>query len=99
MPDTGDHDGLRGDQWARQAVKCAEYNKTVNQHAMEEPRYVAGVGIGAQQTNYEVELATGMNDTDGCYHEEAFKAPCLENSGAPGLMGIQSLERNDAFIR
>ena len=100
MPDTGAHDGLCGDQWARrQAVKCSEHQKKVNQQALMEPRYVAGVGNGSQQANYEVELTTGMVDTDGVYHEEVFKAPCLENSGVPGLMGIQSLERNDALIR
>ena len=100
MPDTGAHDGLCGDQWARrQAVKCQEFGKKVNQQSLIEPRYVAGVGNGAQQANYEVELTTGMVDTDGVYHEEKFRSPCLENSGVPGLMGIRSLERNDALIR
>ena len=101
MPDTGAHDGLCGDQWARrQAMKCNEYQKKVDQQTLMEPRHVAGVGNGSQQANYEVELATGMIDTSGVYHEEIFKAPpCLENSGVPGLMGIQSLERNDALIR
>ena len=100
MPDTGAHDGLCGDQWARrQAMKCNEYQKKVSQQTLMEPRYVAGVGNGSQQANYEVELSTGMIDTSGVYHEEVFKAPCLENSGVPGLMGIQSLERNDALIR
>ena len=100
MPDTGAHDGLCGDQWARrQAMKCNEYQKKVNQQTLMEPRHVAGVGNGSQQANYEVELSTGMVDTSGVYHEEVFKAPCLENSGVPGLMGIQSLGRNDALIR
>ena len=98
MPDTGAHDGLCGDQWARrQAMKCNEYQKKVDQQTLMEPRHVAGVGNGSQQANYEVELSTGMIDTSGVYHEEVFKAPCLENSGVPGLMGIQSLERNDAL--
>eukprot|EP00959_Pyramimonas_sp_CCMP1952_P345225 7229689-Pyramimonas_sp.AAC.1 len=54
MPDTGAHGGLCGDQWARrQAAKCCEYQKKVNQQSLIEPRYVAGVGNGSQQANYE----------------------------------------------
>eukprot|EP00959_Pyramimonas_sp_CCMP1952_P041220 862243-Pyramimonas_sp.AAC.2 len=37
--------------------------------------------------------------TDGVYHWELFRAPCIENSRVPGLIGIQSLERNGALIR
>eukprot|EP00959_Pyramimonas_sp_CCMP1952_P210282 4400628-Pyramimonas_sp.AAC.1 len=48
--------------------------KKVNQQSLIEPRYVAGVGNGSQQANYEVELTAGMVDTEGLYHEGIFRA-------------------------
>ena len=66
---------------------------------MQKPRSVQGVGNGSQPAQYQATLTAGLQDTSGQYFEEKFVAPCLENSGVPGLMGIQSLERNDALIR
>ena len=100
MPDTGAHDGLCGSAWAlQQARLCRQAGKTVNQRLMQKPRSVQGVGNGSQTAQYEVQLTAGLQDSSGNLYEEQFTAPCLENSGVPGLMGIQSLERNDALIR
>ena len=100
LPDTGAHDGLCGSLWARaQAEKCQAAGKHIGQKRLNQPRNVQGVGNGSQQANYEVCLAAGIQDTEGRYYEEKYKAPCLEGSGIPGLMGIISLERNDALIR
>ena len=100
LPDTGAHDGLCGDAWARQqAAECHAHGKTINQYGLSQPRVVAGVGQGTPSTNYGVSLTTGLQDTSGNFHEEKFEAPCLENSSVPGLMGIKSLRRNDALIR
>ena len=66
---------------------------------MNEPRTVKGVGKGSQTAQYEVTITGGLQDFDGELYEEVYKAPCLENSGVPALMGIQSLRRNDALIR
>ena len=100
LPDTGAHDGLCGSLWARtQAQKCQAAGKHVGQKLLNVPRSVQGVGNGSQQAQYEVSLAAGIQDTEGRYYEEKYKAPCLEGSGIPGLMGIISLERNDALIR
>ena len=100
MPDTGAHDGLCGDKWARsQADHCRQHNKPVGQRKLEQPRNVKGVGHGSQTADYEVELACGLQDVHGQLHEETYRAPCIEGWDGPGLMGIQSLERNDALIR
>ena len=100
MPDTGAHDGLCGSAWAvQQATLCRQAGKSYNQKKMDKPRSVQGVGHGSQTAQYEVSLTAGLQDTSGNHYEEVFTAPCLENSGVPGLMGIQSLERNDALIR
>ena len=100
MPDTGAHDGLCGSIWARkQAAVCMEYQKRVDQQQLQEPRYVAGVGQGSQKAEYKTILSTGMVDTSGQYWEETYEAPCLDDSPVPGLVGIQSLEKNDALIR
>ena len=100
MPDTGAHDGLCGDRWARtQADHCRQNHKTVGQRKLEQPRNVRGVGHGSQTADYEVELACGLQDVHGRLHEETYRAPCIEGWDGPGLMGIQSLERSDALIR
>ena len=100
LPDTGAHDGLCGSIWARaQAQKCTDAGKKIGQKQLNMPRSVQGVGNGAQQAHYEVSLAAGIQDTEGRFYEETYQAPCLEGSGIPGLMGIISLERNDALIR
>ena len=66
---------------------------------MQNAREVQGVGHGSQSTKYEVSLTAGLRDTSGTYWEETFKAPCLEDSRIPGMMGIKSLKANDALIR
>ena len=100
MPDTGAHDGLCGSAWAtKQADQCRIHNKIVGQRRLEQVRTVKGVGHGSQSAEYEVELTCGLQDVRGQYHEELYRAPCIEGWGGPGLMGIQSLERNDALIR
>ena len=100
LPDTGAHDGLCGSVWAvQQANLCRRAGKAFNQKLMAKPRSVQGVGNGSQTAQYEVSLTAGLQDTSGNLYEEVYTAPCLENSAVPGLMGIQSLERNDALIR
>ena len=57
-------------------------------------------GVGGQQAaTYEVELATGTHDVDGNRHFSSYKAPCLNNSNVPGLLGIKALKFEDALIR
>jgi hypothetical protein len=100
LPDTGAHDGLCSDLFARQQVAFAtKAGRKVTQSVMEKPRTVAGVGHGQQVARYEVCLPASLTDIHGEVFEEEYKAPCVENSGIPGLMGIQSLERNNALIR
>ena len=100
MPDTGAHDGLCGSEWAvALATRCKQASKPYSQKLMPQARMVRGVGNGAQSARYEVNLTAGIEDTDGNFYEESYVAPCIENSGVPGLMGIQSLERNNALIR
>ena len=60
---------------------------------------VQGVGNGVQTADYEVTLTCVLKDTDGRLYEESYTAPCLEGSRLPGLIGIQTLSRNDALIR
>ena len=100
MPDTGAHSGLCGSQWARrQATVCNEYGKHVGQERLPEARHVSGVGQGSQKTDTKVILTIGMVGTSGQYWEEKFEAACFSDSAVPGLMGIDSLENNDALIR
>ena len=100
MPDTGAHDGLCGDEWARhQATQCLAHGKAIHQYTLAQARVVAGVGQGTPSTNYGVSLTAGLQDTSGKYHEESFEPPCLKRSGVPGLTGIRSLRRNEALIR
>ena len=100
MPDTGAHDGLCGSVWAQsQARQCRNHGKDVAQRRLEQPRNVKGVGHGSQSAEYEIEVTCGLQDVQGNFHEEKYRAPCIEGWDGPGLMGIQSLERNDALIR
>ena len=100
MPDTGAHDGLCGSNWARAlATRCQRYGKEVRQEKLAEPKHVAGVGQGSQRADFKTILTTGMVDTSGQYWEEKFEAPCLPDSNVPGLMGIKTMEENDALIR
>eukprot|EP00973_Karenia_brevis_P075325 10464300-Karenia_brevis.AAC.1 len=53
LPDTGAHDGLMGDNWARsQAAACTKAGKTFGQVTLDSTRTVQGVGNGTQSTNY-----------------------------------------------
>ena len=76
-----------------------EYGKRLYHEPLAEPRHVSGVGQGSQKAVDKVVLTTGLVDTSGQHWEETFSAPCLPNSAVPGLMGIDSLEQNDALIR
>ena len=76
MPDIGAHDGLCGSHWARaQAEACIKAGVPVNRHKMEQPRKVKGVGRGSQSAEYEVELTTGLVDTNGNFHKVVYHAP------------------------
>ena len=100
LPDTGAHDGLCGSKFARaQADACKQYGKSATQRKLEVPRTAQGVGHGVQSTDYMISLTAGLEDVHGNRYEETYEAPCLDNSSCPGLMGIQSLKRNDALIR
>jgi len=100
LPDTGAHDNLCSDTWARTlAESCAAHGKPVNQKPMERARTVQGVGTGTQTASYEVQLSAGIETTDGTTYEESYSAPWVENSNLPGLIGIQKLEALDALIR
>ena len=100
MPDTGAHDNLCGELWARrQAEVCLKANKEISQHAMDHPRVVKGVGKGKQAATYEVKLSLGLLDAESEAFEDTFTAPCLEGSSVPGLLGIRSLKKCDALIR
>ena len=57
------------------------------------------MGQGSQKTDTKVILTIGMVDTSGQYWEEKFEAPCLPDSGVPGLMGIDSMKHNDVLYR
>ena len=100
MPDTGAHDNLCGELWARrQAEVCVKASKEISQHVTDHPQVVKGVGKGKQTASYEVKLGLGLLDTEGEAFEDTFTAPCLEGSSVPGLLGIRSLKKCDALIR
>ena len=100
MPNTGAPDGLCGSVWAdQQAQLCRQAGKPASQRLMQAPCSIQGVGNGVHTVHQEVELTAGLQDSSGNLYEERYIAPCLENSGVPGFMGIQSLERNNALIR
>ena len=61
-------------------------------------RAVQGVG-GQQSATFEVDLATGTLDVEGRLYESFYRAPCLDNSNVPGLLGIKALKHEDALIR
>ena len=69
----------------------------INQHRVEQLRTVNGVGHGSQTAEYEVEVTIGLQDTQGSFHHELYRAPCVEGWSGPGLIGIHSLGRNDAL--
>ena len=71
----------------------------LDQDKMAQPCALNGVGHGSQIVEYGVELTIGLQDTQGDFHREVYRAPCIGGWGGPRLIGIQSLERNDALIR
>jgi hypothetical protein len=90
---------LMGSAWARaQANICKRAGRPVSQTVLERPREVQGVGNGSQTASYSVTLQAGLVDIEGKPYEESFTAPCLAESQIPGMMGIQSLKRNNALI-
>ena len=100
IPDTGAVDGLCGDHWAIQLVKCsAKAGLKATRQALSEPMVVSGVGQGSQSTSEAVTGVVGIEDSNGCGWLNEYKSPVFPTSYFPDLMGTQSLERLDALIR
>ena len=99
LPDTGAHDNLCGEFWARRlADRCKRAGVRNLQYELPGARAVQGVG-GQQTATAEVDLATGTLDVEGRLHASTHRAPCLDNSHVPGLLGIKALKKEDALIR
>ena len=100
LPDTGAHDDLCGEQWARRlAVECKKARRKAIDVPLQEARTVQGVGNGVQRCTHEVQMTMGMRDVDGNHIEGEYRAPCINGSNVPGLMGIKTLKAQDALIR
>ena len=98
LPDTGAHDNLCGEHWARRlADRCKRAGVRNLQYKLQ-ARAVQGVG-GQQTATAEVDLATATLDVEGRMHTNTYRAPCLDNSNVPGLLGIKALKHEDALIR
>ena len=99
LVDTGAHDNLSGDGFMRElAQQAADFGYVSKQVPLQQPRSVQGVGNGFQSCNYRCEVPCAMVDIDGVPHLGKFRAPCVQDSGLPGLLGDASLTRNRALI-
>ena len=60
---------------------------------MPSPLYVAGIGNGSQQANYEVQCPIATTPRDGVTSQHSMRAPAVEGAGAdlPALLGMHSM--------
>ena len=84
----------------RIAQACLRAGLTPTETKRPTPLVVAGVGNGTQQADYDVTFPLALTDRDADTSLHNITAPVVDGAGAhlPGLLGLNSLERNRAIL-
>ena len=99
--DPGAWTNLIGKDLARRAAKSAiEGGYPPTQERLQTPISVAGVGKGSQTCTWKLKLPIAVDTDAGDTQLHSITAPIVEGDGShlPGLLGLESLERNRAIL-
>ena len=94
LVDTGARDNLSGSDWvARQKAIAQGFGLDVTYREMGTTLKVEGVGNGTNEARMIADVPIAMLDEIG-----EFQTPVVENSGLPGLWGIESQHRKRVIV-
>ena len=101
IPDTGACGDIVGAKIACEIVKAAQPNgANVTQEKLDKPYTGAGVGNGTQTCKFKLNVDLAIPRTDGTAEMHNWQPPIVAGTGEdlPGLLGLDSLEKNRAII-
>ena len=99
--DTGAWTNLWGLHFAqRLANKAIAANLQPTEERLRQPLYVAGVGSGSQQANWELNVPIATTNRDGATTQHSMRAPAVEGEGCelPALLGLRSMQASDGVV-
>ena len=99
--DTGAWTNLWGLHFAqRLANKAVQANLQPTEERLRQPLYVAGVGSGSQQANWELNVPIATTNRDGNTTQHSMRAPAVEGEGRelPALLGLRSMQAGDGVV-
>ena len=77
--DTGAWTNLWGKNFAHRLVhKAKPYGLTASQNRLRQPLYIAGVGSGSQQANWELNIPIATTTRDGVTTQHSMRALAVE---------------------
>ena len=99
--DTGAWTNLWGLHFAqRLAYKAQQAALQPKEERLRTPLYVAGVGNGSQQANWELNIPIATTNRDGTTTQHSMRAPAVEGDGRelPALLGLRSMQASDGVV-
>ena len=84
----------------RLAYKAQQAALQPKEERLRTPLYVAGVGSGSQQANWELNIPIATTNRDGTTAQHSMRAPAVEGEGRdlPALLGLRSMQANNAVM-
>ena len=99
--DTGAWTNLWGLHFAqRLAHRAMQSQLQPTEQRLRSPLYVAGVGNGSQQANWELNIPIATTSREDVTSQHSMSAPAVEGAGAelPALLGLRSMQSNNGVI-
>ena len=99
--DTGAWTNLWGLRFAmRLAHKAKQAALQPTEERLRTPLYVAGVGSGSQQANWELNIPIATTNRDGTTTQHSMLAPAVEGEGSelPALLGLRSMQASSGVV-
>lgn len=99
--DSGAWTNLMGTNLAKMLTQRAmQAGLPPEQHRMDTPLNIQGVGSGTQQCRYYLKASIAVPDAEGRARLHTLSAPMVEGSGAslPGLLGLKTMEEQKAIL-
>ena len=99
--DTGAWTNLWGLRFAmRLAHKAKQAALQPSEERLRTPLYVAGVGSGSQQANWELNIPIATTNRDGTTAQHSMRAPAVEGEGSelPALLGLRSMQASNGVV-
>ncbi|CAE7581720.1 RE1 [Symbiodinium sp. CCMP2592] len=96
LVDPGSYGNLVGELWLQSAT--AQTGKASEIQERSQPLQVGGVGKGAQMCINECRMPIALLREDGSAATGSFSSPVVQMSGCPALLGLRTLQQNNAIL-